>query len=119
MVTGINFTTNSIKNVRKACLILGRKIGTDIRPNVSFDVAEINGKAFLSVQNLLTEKNKGMFLKLVKGKNTASILLAKGNDKKLKKLAPTSSDFVSKKLYELSAALKKAGIDEAKSLTDF
>ncbi len=119
-IKNINFSTNNINNIQRACVELGSRIGKELTPKVSFDVAEINGKVFMSVQNLLTEKNnKGVFLKLVKGNDNASILLAKGKDKKLKEFMPESSKIVNQKINEMTKALERASRDEAKSLIDF
>ena len=110
----------SAKNiVKKACVELGYKIGKDANPRVSFDVAEIKGKAVLSVQKLITEKNKGVYLKVFKGKDNASMLPAKGKERTLKSFIQKSPRVVSVKINEMSVALKKAARDEAKSLTDF
>ncbi len=110
---------NNINIIRKACVELSNRIGKDVNPRVSFDVAHINGKAFMSVQNLLTEKNKGVFLKLTRGNDNASILLAKGKDQKLRTFVQKSPKIVSKKIDEMTLVLKRAARDEAKSLTDF
>ncbi len=115
----INFSANAINNVKQACTELSSKIGKDTHPNVSFDVVELNGKAFLSVQQLLTNRNKGLFLKLVKGKDSASSIIAVGDDDKLKRIIPKSEEFVRAKLKELVSVMKKADTNEAKSLTDF
>ena len=110
---------NNINNVKKACVELGNRIGKDVNPRVSFDVAHINGKAFMSVQNLLTENNRGVFLKLSRGNDNASILLAKGHDQRLRTFIQRSPKIVSKKIDEMTLVLKRAARDEAKSLTDF
>ena len=59
-----NIKSDNINNIRRACIDLSKRIGKDVNQRVSFDVAQIKGKAFMSVQNLMTEKNKGIFLKL-------------------------------------------------------
>ena len=110
---------SNINYIQKACIDLSKMIGRDVHPLVSFDVAEINGKAYMSVQRLLTENNKGVFLKLIKGNDNASMLLAKGKERTLKSFIQKSPRVVSAKINEMSVALKKAARDEAKSLTDF
>ncbi len=110
---------SNINYIQKACIDLSKMIGRDVHPRVSFDVAEINGKAYMSVQRLLTENNKGVFLKLIKGNDNASMLLAKGKERTLKSFIQKSPRVVSAKINEMSVALKKAARDEAKSLTDF
>ena len=114
-----NIKSDNINNIRRSCIDLSIRIGKDVNPRVSFDVAQIKGKAFMSVQNLMTEKNKGIFLKLTRGKDNASMLLAKGKDQKLQTFIRKSPQIVSKKIDEMSIVLKRASRDEAKSLTDF
>ncbi len=115
----LKFTSNPINNLKQVCLELSGKVGKDANPNVSFDVAELNGKAFLSVQQLSTGKNRGLFLKLVKGNDSASSILAVGDENKLKRFIPNSEEFVEAKIRELVSVMKKADNNEARGLTDF
>ncbi len=112
----LNISNNKIQT---ACIELGKKIGHDINPRVSFNVDEFNGKAYMSVQKLLSENKKGIFLKFTQGNDNASILIAKGKDQNLKNFIPNSHKIVNKKLANLISALQKADRDEAKSLTNF
>lgn len=109
----LNITTNTgIRNIRKACFELENKIGKDVNPKVSFDVSHIKGKIYISVQDLLTENNKGVFLKLSQGDDNASMLLAKGDENNLRNFISKSYEIVNKKIEQLAAALKKADINE-------
>ena len=115
----IKFASNPINNVKQACMELSGKVGKDANPKVSFDVAELNGKAFLSVQKLSSSDDKGLFLKIVRDKDFVSSIVASGDENKLKSFIPKSEEFVKAKLKELVSVMKKADTNEAKSLTDF
>lgn len=114
-----NLMLNPLKVVQKACTELADKMDKSVNPNISFDLSEINGKVIMSVQNLIDENGKGVFLKFSQGQDSASTVLAKGDGNNLKKFIRGSAYLVNKKILELSDFLQKAGLDEAKSLTDF
>ncbi len=105
--------------IQKACQKMIDKLEKNTSHMVSFDIGNFNGKAYMSVQNLSDKKSKGVFLKLVSGKDDATVMLAKGSTKKLKEAIKKSPKNIGKSIDKMKAALRKASVDEAKSLTDF
>ena len=104
-----------------------------LRDKLRSNDVHINDSTFLSNFNLVTKDgNFNLLAELLsdenrisvavcvfKGKDNASMLLAKGKERTLKSFIQKSPRVVSVKINEMSVALKKAARDEAKSLTDF
>ena len=118
----INFTAqkNNFKSIRDARISLDRLMQTRAyQPTVSVDVADIKGKTTMSVQTI-TSKNKAVLAKIERDNGYASRYLVKGTPGQVSSYLRTTSDLrIQEEFKSLDRSLKRAELEESKSLTDF
>ena len=111
---------NNFKSIRDARINLDRLMHTkSYQPTVAVDVADISGKVTMSVQTI-TSRNKALLAKIERNDGSASRCLIKGTPGKVSSYLRTTSDMrIQEEFKSLDRSLKRAEIEEAKSLTDF
>lgn len=121
--SNINFKSGrDIKNIQKACEVLGTEMKRGRMQNTPIDVAEVNGKVFLSSKRL-TDNSSALEVKIVHNNDEAYTLIAKGSFNYIKRFLTVNTKKTAQQIDRtiklLASSLKKASNNEAKSLTDF